>query len=115
MEISFKSRKLAKQFNSQNELVRNFGAYQAKKISIRLSELQAAANLHDFWPPKSGPSRCHELNQGKRRGQISVDLEYPYRLIFAPDHDPVPTSDDGGLDWYKVTAVLILGVENTHE
>lgn len=37
-----------------------------------------------------------------------------YRLIFIPDHDPVPRLKDGGLDWSKVTAIKILGVEDTH-
>jgi len=43
-----------------------------------------------------------------------VDLDHPYRLIFVPDHNPVPKREDGGLDWSRVTAVIILGVEDTH-
>ncbi len=115
MDISFQNRKLAKQFNEETELVRVHGQLRARKISIRLKELRAANSLYDFWPPKSGPGRCHELTQGKRKGQLSVDLDHPYRLIFLPDHDPVPQKVDGGLDWERVTAVLILGVEDTHE
>ena len=79
-----------------------------------MAELRAAVSLMDFWPPKSGPSRCHELTQGQRKGQLSVDLDHPYRLIFVPDHNPVPKREDGGLDWSQVTAVKILGVEDTH-
>jgi proteic killer suppression protein len=54
------------------------------------------------------------LAQGKRKGQLSVDLDHPYRLIFVVNHDPVPVLPDGGLDWSKVTAIKILGVEDTH-
>ena len=68
----------------------------------------------DFWPPKSPPGRCHELTGGKRAGQLSVDLDHPYRLIFLPDHEQVPRLEDGGLDWARVTAIKILGVEDTH-
>jgi len=32
-----------------------------------------------------------------------------------PEHDPIPTLPDGGLDWNKVTRIKILGVEDTHE
>ncbi len=44
-----------------------------------------------------------------------MDLDHPYRLIFVPGDDPVPRKPDGGLDWNHVTAIIILGVENTHE
>lgn len=114
MDISFKTRKLEKSFNEGARLEKLHGARRAQKIRIRMTELRVAASLMDFWPPKSGPSRCHELTEGKRAGQLSVDLDHPYRLIFVPNHDPVPTHDTGGLDWSRVTAVKILGVEDTH-
>lgn len=44
-----------------------------------------------------------------------MDLDHPYRLIFEPAHDPLPQKDDGGLDWFQVTAITIVGVEDTHE
>ena len=114
MDIFFKNKKLAKSFNEGAQLEKIHGTKRAKKIRIRLAELRAAASLMDFWPPKSGPGRCHELAQGKRKGQLSVNLDHPYRLIFVANHDPVPFLPDGGLDWSKVTAIKILGVEDTH-
>ena len=59
------------------------------------------------------PGRCHELT-GDRAGQLALDLDHPYRLIFMPFHDPIPTKADGGLDWTAVTAVVIVGVEDYH-
>lgn len=115
MDIFFKTRKLEKEFNEGAQLDRIHGAKRAKKIRMRMVEFRAATSLMDFWPPKSGPGRCHELTQGKRKGQLSVDLDHPYRLIFTPAHDPVPTLEDGGLDWSQVTAIIILGGEDTHE
>jgi proteic killer suppression protein len=77
----------------------------------RLDEIRAANTLEDL---RCLPqARCHEL-VGDRKGQVSVDLNHPYRLIFVPANDPAPTRPDGGLDWGRVTAVLILGVEDTH-
>ncbi|MFP7756268.1 type II toxin-antitoxin system RelE/ParE family toxin [Thermodesulfobacteriota bacterium B35] len=114
MDISFKNKKLAKSFNQDAQLIQIHGARRAKKIRIRMAELRAAESLMDFWPPKSGPSRCHELRGGRRKGQLSVDLDHPYRLIFIPDHNPIPEHENGGLDWSRVTAVKILGVEDTH-
>lgn len=115
MDVSFQSRKLAKQFNESANLDRIHGTVRAKLIRIRLSAMRAAESLHDFWPPKSPPQRCHELTRGRRAGTLSVDLDHPYRLIFRPAEEPVPVKEDGGLDWARVTAVVIIGIEDTHE
>ena len=40
--------------------------------------------LVDFWPPNSGPERCHEL-KGDLAGVFSIDLKQPYRLLFRTD------------------------------
>ena len=56
----------------------------------------------------------HEL-KGDRKWQLSLDLDGPYRLIFTPAHSPIPVRADGGMDWSQVTAVTILGIEDTHE
>jgi proteic killer suppression protein len=114
MEITFLNKKLEKAFNEGATLVKIHGAARAQKIKVRMKELRGATCLHDFWPPKSPPSRCHELTQGQRAGQLSVDLDHPYRLIFVPANDPVPRLADGGLDWSRVTAIKILGIEDTH-
>ena len=115
MDIAFRSTKLEKQFNEGKRLEKVHGSRRAKAIHLRMAELRAALSLKDFWPPKSGPSRCHELTQGERKGQLSVDLDHPYRLIFVPNHKPVPVKPDGGLDWEQITAITIIGIENTHE
>ena len=114
MDISFKSNKLMKEFNEERRLKKAYGDLRAAKIKIRMKALRAASSLFDFWPPYKGPERCHELT-GDRKGQLSVDLDHPYRLIFVPDHDPVPIKPDEGLDWKQVTEIMITGIEDTHE
>ena len=114
MDISFKSTKLEKELNEEKWLIKIHGSRRAKVIKVRLAELRAASSLYDFWPPKTGPGRCHELT-GNRKGQLSVDLDHPYRLIFVPNHEPIPSKSEGGLDWKQVTAIMIIGIEDTHE
>lgn len=112
LDILFKNHKLAKTCNSQKLLVREFGDRQAALIRRRLDELHAANDLAEL---KSLPqARCHELT-GNRAGQLSVDLVHPYRLIFTVAGEPIPRKPDGGLDWTQVTAVMVIGVEDTHE
>jgi len=72
----------------------------------------AATTLEDI-KRLPGP-RCHEL-KGNRAGQLSVDLDHPYRLIFIPANAPLPEKPDGGLDWNQITAIEITGIEDTHE
>jgi proteic killer suppression protein len=112
VDISFQSRKMAKEFNEQTQLVRRHGPRRAKLIRRRLDELRAAETLEVM---RTIPgARCHELHQNLA-GKLAVNLDQPYRLIFEPAHDPMPAKDDGGLDWTRVTAIRILSVEDYHE
>jgi proteic killer suppression protein len=111
LEILFKNKRLGKECTCQRLLERRHGKRRAALIRRRLDELHAAETLDVL---RALPqARCHEL-LGNRDGQLSVDLDGPYRLIFEPGDDPLPLKDDGGLDWQRVTMVHILDVENTH-
>ncbi len=116
MEIDFKTKKLGKELGTTKGQAK-LGTTRAKLLRRRLDLLHNAETLAELAPPYSPPSRCHELGEGKRgkQYQLSVDLDHPYRLIFVPDHDPAPSREEGGLDWSQVTAIKILGVEDTHD
>lgn len=114
MDLRFADSKLEKACNDQRLLQRRHGAQRARLLANRLAVLAAASTLADLWPPYRGPMRCHELT-GNRAGQLSIDLDQPYRLIFLPDHDPAPFRAEGGLDWNAVTRLLILEIPDTHE
>ena len=94
-------------------MVQSYGVINAKKLGILLQQFRAAPNLGIFAPPMSPPHRCHEL-KGNRKGQLSVDLADPYRLIFTPNHNPLPIRSEGGLEWGKVTNIEIVEIEDTH-
>lgn len=111
MDIVFKDHKFEKECNNQRLLDKNQGVVRAKKICRRLDDLRDANSLEEM---RYLPGRCHELLHD-RTGQLSLDLDHPYRLIFVPVHEPIPVKSDGGLDWKQVTAIKILGVEDTHE
>ena len=92
-------------------MLKAFGKDQTKKLQARLDDLQAALTLEVMRPL---PGRCHEL-KGDRKGQLALSLKEPYRLIFEPANDPIPTKPDGGLDWPSVTEIRILEVVDYHE
>lgn len=102
-----------KAVHTARELIKAHGAQRAKKIMVVMAALRAAPNMGLFGPPYSPPHRCHEL-RGNKKGCLSLDLDGPYRLLIQPMNDPLPTLDAGGLDWNGITAIKILGVEDTH-
>lgn len=109
MEVSFDDPDLAETFRNGRELRKKHGAVRAKKIEQRLKALRAAETLAIM---RSAPGRCHEL-RGDRAGQLSLDLDHPYRLLFRPVGDPDP-GPGAGLDWSAVRAVVVIGIEDTH-
>lgn len=111
MKILFRNRKLFKVCSLEKEMRKAFGLRMATVLGCRLQDLESARNLGTV--SRVPPCRCHELT-GDRKGQLAVDLVNPHRLIFIPDHDPKPQKDDGGLDWTKVTQILIVEVGDYH-
>ena len=61
MEIHVSDKKLRAALENEADRRRRYGANMAKKIALRFDALRAADSLVDFWPPNSGPERCHEL------------------------------------------------------
>jgi len=111
MDVVFVNRRLQKACNSAKEMAREWGSQMAKKLQQRLSELAAAGTLEDM---RKLPGRCHEL-KADRKGQLALDLVHPKRLVFSPDHNPTPALPDGGLDWSKVSKIVILEVVDYHD
>lgn len=107
MEITFRTSKIARTFNSGRLLQRTYGSRMAKVIKIRLTTLMGAETLDQV--PTTPPDRRHQL-RGDRDEQYAVDLVHPYRLIFEPDHDPIPRKEDGGIDLKQVNAITIIEV-----
>lgn len=111
MEIAFGSRKMEKLCNSMKEMRAKLGDRGARLLQQRLAEIKAADTLDDLG--KVPGARCHELT-ADRKGQLAVDLVHPRWLIFVPDHDPLPAKPDGGLDWQKVTRVIVVETVDYH-
>ena len=87
----------------------------AKRLMLRLAVIRAADSLADFWPPRSGPERCHEL-KGNRVGTFSFDLKQPYRLLFvAIEATLLLDLSNEQQRWRAITSIDILGIEDTHE
>ena len=111
MDVLFDNSDLREECNDSRLLRRRHNVHRAKLIRRRLDDLSAVPSLETM---RSLPGRCHEL-VGKRKLQLSVDLDGPYRLLFRPINEPIPVRAEGGLDWANVTAVSVIGIVDTHD
>jgi plasmid maintenance system killer protein len=127
VRVRIKSKKLKVALEDDLERKKTFGEPMAKKIKLRLDALAAAESLADFWPPHSGPERCHEL-KGNLKGTFSVDVKQPYRLLFTQveverdavsENEGKKESEDSENNeiqrWRSINSIEILGVEDTHD
>jgi proteic killer suppression protein len=110
IEFVWSSRRLEKTCADDLGGRRAWGADNWQLLKRRLASLAAARTLEDM---DGLPGRCHQLH-GDRPGTFAMTLWGGYRLVFEPDHDPVPRVTDGGIDRSKVTRILIKEVVNYH-
>jgi plasmid maintenance system killer protein len=111
VDLFFATRKIEKRLATPEARQREYGPDAAKALRVRLANLEDAANLDVM---RALPGNCHELT-GDRKGQFAVDLTKGTRLVFEPATNPVPRTQDDGLDWHRVTAIRILEVTDYHD
>jgi toxin HigB-1 len=110
IDISWSDHKLQKTCASDRAGQRRWGADDWKLLRRRLLSLEVAPTLRDM---EGVPGKCHPL-RADRAGQFAVYLWGSYRLVFVPDHDPLPTLPDGGIDRSRVTKIVIEEVVDYH-
>lgn len=106
MKLTYKNRKLEKSVASLSVISANYGT-RAKLVNQRKNELEAAPSLETMQTLPA--ANCHEL-KGNYKGLLAVDISGNHRIIFEPNHAPLPTKTDGGLDWQQVTEITILAI-----
>ena len=110
--------KLKRSIADPKKCLRRYGAEGAKKLRLRLEALEAAESLADFWPPYSGPERCHEL-KANLAGIYSMDAKHPLRLLLRSTENSDTSGDqdltDGEQRWATIKSVELIGVEDTHD
>lgn len=110
MDILFGNNKLAQYANSDSAGNKKLGAIRFKIYKKRLDQIRAARNLEDL---RNVPGKFHELKEN-RKGEWACDLDQPYRLIFTPQENPIPTDQDGKFIWVEITGVEIIEIEDYH-
>lgn len=107
------SKKLKRDIEDDARRQKRFGTEMANKIKLRMTALSAAESLEEFWPPYSGPERCHEL-KGDLAGFFSMDLKHPYRLLFIPGSLTETEFENEKQRWQSIKSIEITSIEDTH-
>nr|WP_159636517.1 type II toxin-antitoxin system RelE/ParE family toxin [Sphingobacterium composti Ten et al. 2007 non Yoo et al. 2007] len=110
MDIKFDDKKLRKLANDPRKCKQEMGARRATLFLKRLTDLRDAETLEDV---RHLPGRYHELKE-TRKGQWACDLDHPYRLIFIPQENPIPTNEDGQYIWFEIVGVEIIEIVDYH-
>ena len=106
MDLLYKSPDLGRACTVHRESVRTWGERRAAVVRRRIVQMIAADNLAVLatLPPL-------DILIGEQPDEFLIDALAPYRLVFAPWHDPIPRRMDGGLDLEQVTILRILGIK----
>lgn len=110
MDILFGNNKLEKYANNDREGNKKLGVIRFKIYKRRLDQIRAAKNLEDL---RYVPGKFHELKEN-RKGEWACDLDQPYRLIFTPQENPIPTDNDGKFIWVEIEGVEIIEIQDYH-
>lgn len=110
MNISFSSNRLKKYANDDSKAIQRLGKRRAELYKQRLDDLFDAKNLEET---RHLPGNYHEL-VGDRKGQWACNLDNPYRLIFEPHEDPIPTNEDGQYIWIEIKGIEIIEIVDYH-
>lgn len=110
MNITFQNKKFEKLVINESKLFKELGAIRAKILLKRIGTLIAAETLEDV---RYAPGNFHEL-LADRKGQWACDLDQPYRLVFEPHEDPIPTDESGRYIWLEIKGVEVIEIVNYH-
>jgi toxin HigB-1 len=109
LKIRYSDKKLRELCERRAVAEKKLGASCAAKLRIRLAALEASRRVTDLVAGNPHPLK------GDRAGQFALDLAGGWRLVFAPDHEPCPTREQGGIDWSQVTIICIQFIGDYHD
>ena len=109
MDILFKDEKLERMCCEEKVAKKKLGTKSAKKLRTRLADLMAADTMADVVF-----GRPHQL-KGDLAGCMGLDLDGGCRLVVEAANEPIPTRDDGGIDWTTVDAVRVVLIGDYHD
>jgi proteic killer suppression protein len=110
VELTFTDKKLEELAADYKKCRQKMGEKRAKLFVIRLNALRDATTLEDV---RNLPGNFHELT-GNRKEQWGCDLDHPYRLVFTPNENPIPTNVHGQYIWLNISVIEVIEIVDYH-
>ena len=108
MELGFGSQHEAETFSDVQLLRRAYGDLTGKRIWLRLSQIDAAANLARL--SRLPQAQCRQLASDHSR-HYSLAIDEVRLLIVAVAHAPVPCRSDGTIELELVTRLKFIALQ----
>ncbi len=105
MVLAFKTRDLRSLCESEAVSKRLFGTAIASDFNTRLNELRAAANVKELIV---GSPR---MLSDSARGLFEISFRKRFHITFEANHTNNPLTQDGKIDWDRVSRIQILCAE----
>lgn len=109
MDISYKDSNIQKTCENHKTASKKLGDQSAKKLNLRLQQIEATQNVAALVLGNPHPLK------GDRNLQFALDLHGGHRLVFSPNHDPIPHKNENEIDWSLVTKIIIIFIGDYHD
>jgi hypothetical protein len=106
LEISFETRQLREFCENEAEGNRQLGDAVAKSLRSRLADCESSSSVAELIA-----GRPRELGDAT----MSLELEGGSFLVFTVNHETIPATSDGHVDWGKVYSIRVLKIEAKNE
>lgn len=110
MDISFAYNHLKKCAHDEIYAVKKLGPDRARLYKQRLDDMTSSESMEGL---RNMPGKYHELT-GNYKGIWACSLDGPYRLLFTPHENPIPTDARGCYIWAEIFGVEILEIKDYH-
>jgi hypothetical protein len=107
--LAFSTKAIRSLCECQTKAEREIGLKAARKLRERLADIRAASNVTELVA-----GRPREI-EGGRLPNYAINLADGYRLVLCTNHNDVPLTRSGRIDWSKVSRVRIHKIEVAHE
>jgi plasmid maintenance system killer protein len=94
----------------QTKAEAKYGYKVARQLFARMTDLRAADTISEL-PPVGRPREI----PSSRQGSYAIYLTNDYQLVLRVNHEDVPVTKSGKIDWSHVSRVMILGIEVCHD
>lgn len=104
LELAFETKSLRSICEREAHARCHLGSEVAEVLKHRLADFRAATSVMDL------PAGRPRLVGGSGHERMIIDLRAGYRIVLEANHPNNPTTEDGGIEWRRVSRIKILQI-----